>query len=109
MITYNEETRIFHLKSVDTSYVLKVTEQGHLEHLYWGRAIQGVNLGKLHQHYVRPSFTPSTDLDHLEYSLDTLQQELPAYGDSDFRSPAYQFQLPNGSTVTISSMNLMRL
>ncbi|MEK4251392.1 alpha-galactosidase [Paenibacillus sp. FSL W7-1287] len=100
MITYNEETRIFHLKSVDTSYVLKVTEQGHLEHLYWGRAIQGVNLGKLHQHYVRPSFTPSTDLDHLEYSLDTLQQELPAYGDSDFRSPAYQFQLPNGSTVT---------
>src|SRR5690606_15164722 len=100
MITYNEETRIFHLKSVDTSYVLKVTEQGHLEHLYWGRAIQGVNLGKLHQHYVRPSFTPSTDLEHLEYSLDTLQQELPAYGDSDFRSPAYQFQLPNGSTVT---------
>jgi len=100
MITYNEETRIFHLKAVDTSYALKVTDQGHLAHLYWGRAISGEHLQHLYKLSNRPSFTPSTDLQQLEYSLDTLQQELPAYGDSDFRSPAYQFQLPNGSTVT---------
>lgn len=100
MITYHKDSQIFHLQSQDTSYILKVTNQGHLAHLYWGRKIADKNLDSLYQINERPSFTPSTDLDELKYSLDTLQQELPAYGDSDFRSPAYQFQLPNGSTVT---------
>ncbi|MCR8657094.1 alpha-galactosidase [Paenibacillus endoradicis] len=100
MILYNEATRVFHLQSHDTSYAVKITNQGHVAHLYWGRKVSGEYLDGLYQINIRPSFTPSTDLEQLEYSLDTLQQELPAYGDSDFRTPAYQFQLPNGSTVT---------
>ncbi|GIP16521.1 alpha-galactosidase [Paenibacillus montaniterrae] len=100
MITYNEATRIFHLRSLDTSYILKVTDQGNLAHLYWGRAISDTDLSHLYKRMIRPSFTPNPDLNELDYSLDTLQQELPAYGNSDFRTPAYQFQLPNGSTVT---------
>lgn len=100
MITYYNDDRIFHLQSKDTSYVLKVTKQGHLAHLYWGRKLSGASFDSLYQINIRPAFTPSTDLAQLEYSLDTLQQELPAYGDSDFRTPAYQFQLENGSTVT---------
>lgn len=100
MILYNEATKVFHLQSQDTSYALKITDQGNLAHLYWGRKVTGNYLNALYQINIRPSFTPSTDLDQLAYSLDTLQQELPAYGDSDFRNPAYQFQLPNGSTVT---------
>jgi len=100
MITFNEATKIFHLRSVDTSYILKVTDQGHLAHLYWGRAIGESDYEQLYIRAQRPSFTPSTDLNELTYSLDTLQQELPAYGNSDFRTPAYQFQLEDGTTVT---------
>jgi len=100
MITYHEATGVFHLQSKDTSYALKVTKQGHLAHLYWGRKVSGEHLEHLYQLKERPSFTPSTDLTQMSYSLDTLPQELPAYGNSDFRYPAYQFQLENGTTVT---------
>jgi len=100
MITFNEATKIFHLRSVDTSYILKVTDQGHLAHLYWGRSIGESDYEQLYIRAQRPSFTPSTDMNDFTYSLDTLQQELPAYGNSDFRTPAYQFQLGDGTTVT---------
>ena len=33
-------------------------------------------------------------------SLDTLPQEYPSYGTSDFRTPAYSIQLENGTTIT---------
>ncbi|MHA6480531.1 alpha-galactosidase [Paenibacillus sp. strain BS8-2] len=99
-IQFDESNRIFHLQSGDTSYVLGLTEQGFLAHYYWGRKVRGTALNQLLELKERCSFNPSTDLDQLSLSLDTLPQEYPAYGSSDFRNPAIQVQLANGSTVT---------
>lgn len=34
------------------------------------------------------------------FTLDTIRQEYPSYGTTDFREPAFQIQQPNGSCVT---------
>lgn len=99
-IQYLKQDAVFHLQSKDTSYVIQVTEQGYPAHLYWGKKIRGTQLRRLLELKERASFSPSTDLDQLALSLDTLPQEYPAYGNSDFRMPAFQIMLPNGTTVT---------
>lgn len=99
-ILYDQQNSIFHLQSKDTSYVIHVTETGYAAHLYWGKKIRGTQLKRLLELQERASFSPSTELDHRELSLDTLPQEYPSYGNSDFRQPAYQILQPNGSTIT---------
>lgn len=99
-IKYDESNRIFHLQSGDASYVLGVTKQGYLAHYYWGRKVRGTALNRLLELKERCSFIPSTDLEQKELSLDTLPQEYPAFGSSDFRVPAFQVQLADGTTVT---------
>jgi alpha-galactosidase len=99
-IRYDENNRIFHLQSGDASYVLGVTKQGYLAHYYWGRKVRGTGLRQLLELKERASFSPSTDLEQKELSLDSLPQEYPTYGSSDFRMPAFQAQLADGTTVT---------
>ncbi|OBR63256.1 alpha-galactosidase [Paenibacillus oryzae] len=98
-ITYLKDKNVFHLQSKNVSYVLGVTKQGHLAHYYWGKRIRGGHLSQLLELQERASFSPSTDMEQLAYSLDTLPQEYPSFGSSDFRQPAFQAQLQNGTTV----------
>lgn len=48
----------------------------------------------------RSSFCPNPVAEDYSISLDTLPQEYPQYGTSDFREPAYQVQLEDGSRIT---------
>ena len=52
------------------------------------------------QRVERASFSPNPVPEDRTISLDTLPQEYPGYGTSDFRHPAYPGQLPDGTTVT---------
>ncbi|OIJ18097.1 alpha-galactosidase [Anaerobacillus alkalidiazotrophicus] len=99
-ITFDTQTKTFHLTAKNTSYIMKVLGEGYLVHQYWGKKIKQYN----HANKVRfldrgfsANPAPATDR---TFSLDTLPQEYPGYGNTDFRSPAYQIQLENGSTVT---------
>ncbi|GGG81545.1 alpha-galactosidase [Paenibacillus radicis (ex Gao et al. 2016)] len=96
-IQFDEQKQIFHLQSRETSYVIKIVKGGYPAHLYWGRRVRGSRLERLLELKERSSFSPTTDP---EFSLDTLPHEYPAFGNSDFRSPAYQVQLTNGTTVS---------
>jgi alpha-galactosidase len=99
-ITYDESTGLFHLRTKGTSYGLRITADGYLEHIYWGRDVRGASLDKLPQ-YRRVTFTPETPCPNGYIgSLDNLPQEYPSYGTADFRSPAFQVQLADGSTVS---------
>lgn len=100
MITFNEQTQVFHIQAGDTSYAGYVTPQKHLSHLYWGKRVQGDHLHKLIDLQARCSFSPSNDLNDLTYSLDTLPQEFPTYGNGDFRTPAYEVLQEDGTTLT---------
>lgn len=99
-IIYNNEHKIFHLQAGDTSYVMQVLKEGYLAHLYWGRKIRDICAEDALVLVERCSFSPNPNPQNKVLSLDTLPQEYPSYGSTDFRTPAYELQLENGSTVT---------
>jgi len=99
-ITYEAEQRVFHLQSANTSYVIQIVKAGYPAHLHWGRRIRDHRLGHLLEMTARASWSPTTEPGDPTFSLDTLPQEYPGYGNSDFRTPAYHVRLPNGTTVT---------
>lgn len=98
-IIYDQESRVFHLQSKNTSYAFQILKQGYPAHIYWGKKVRGLQLNRLLQIKERASFSPNPDQNQLDLSLDALPQEYPSYGATDFRSPAYQVKLPNGSTI----------
>jgi alpha-galactosidase len=100
-IQYRSEDSLFHLQAKDTSYVIQIAKGGYLLHLYWGKRIKEYR----HSNYIQQvdrgfSGNPYELKDDRTFSLDTLPQEYPQYGNTDFRKPAYQIQLPNGSTIS---------
>lgn len=98
-IFYDSAHQTFHLKSRNMSYILQVFKTGNIAHIYWGRKVRAKNLSyKLR--FVDRTFSPNPIPEDRTFSLDTLPQEYPAYGNTDFRSPAFQVQLDNGSTVS---------
>lgn len=100
-IHYNSDQKTFHLKAKDTSYVMGILRDGYLVHYYWGRGVSEYRHANKFQ-YVDRGFS-GNPYDHRHdrtFSLDTLPQEYPQYGNTDFRKPAYQVQLDNGSTIT---------
>ncbi|WP_426452512.1 alpha-galactosidase [Paenibacillus sp. S-38] len=85
-ILVDEQTRTFHLKAKDTSYILQIVN-GYPVHVYWGQSLrEDSNLSNLSV--------------YTHTNLDRYAQEYPQYGSGDFRSPAYQVQLPDGSRIT---------
>ena len=99
-ITFDKSTNSFHLQAGNTSYIMQVFKSGYLAHLYWGKKIRKPVIDEMLALMLRDSFSANTDSPDEMLSLDTLPQEYPAYGNTDFRTPAYSVQLENGSTIT---------
>ena len=98
-ICFNEQDRTFHLQSLGASYVIQIVRDGYLAHRYWGKKITEYrNSNPLT--YLDRAFSANPDASDRTFSLDTLPQEYPQYGNTDFRTPAYQIQAENGTTVT---------
>jgi alpha-galactosidase len=97
-IEYSPEAAAFHIKSRGTSYVIGIEGGKHPASRYWGHRLR---------EWHRPSsppgadypFSPNPDPARPFFSLDTLPREYPAFGNSDFRSPAFQVFQENGSTI----------
>jgi alpha-galactosidase len=99
-IIFDNTTKSFHLIAKNTSYILQIHEDGYLSHLYFGRKLRNFNCNNLLPLIERCSFSPNPNPNNNILSLDTLPQEYPSYGTSDFRTPAYSIQLKNGTTIT---------
>ncbi len=98
-ITFDKDSGIFHLRAGNTSYVIKLTKQGDIVHLYWGRKIRDADISYM----LRPTyriFSPNSHSGDIEMSFDTLPLEYPFYGTGDFRSPAFRVQLGSGYTIS---------
>jgi alpha-galactosidase len=98
-IQFDEVKKVFHLQAKDTSYVMEIVRDGYLLHLYWGRRINEYHHSNQIQLLDR-GFSGNPYKEDRTFSLDTLPQEYPQYGNTDFRKPAYQVQLENGATIT---------
>lgn len=98
-INYNENFKTFHLKTKNTSYVLKVMDTGHLSHLYWGRKLKTYNLEYFFRRRGFGSFCANTD-NISGFQLELVPQECPTFGATDLRSPSLEFQYEDGTSAT---------
>ncbi len=99
-IRHIEDRSLFVLQAGASTYVLKISEHGVLLHLYWGSALGGPLDGVDHCRVLDRAFSPTLAGAPKGVSLDTLPQEYPTHGSSDFRQPALEvFQPTDGSRI----------
>lgn len=98
-IEYLPEKNAFFVHSLNTTYALAATDFGALAHLYWGPSVATQDLTYRLATHGRPfSHQPAGTQE--PFSLDTLPQEFPACGTSDFRAPAIEiFDPATGSRI----------
>ena len=95
-IWVDEEQKIFHLQSKDTSYIMRVVKGRYLAHVYWGKKIHtpDVENAQLNRWI---SFGAAPDGSDKSYSLDYIRQEYPTGCQTDYRMPAVQAVFEDGS------------
>ena len=98
-INYNENLKTFHLKTKNTSYILKMLETGHISHLYLGRKLKADNLEYFFRRRCFGSFCADTD-NISGFQLELIPQECPTFGATDLRSPSLEFQYEDGTSAT---------
>ena len=96
-IIYCEKDRTFTLQTKNTTYQMQVDRYGFLLHLYYGKKTDGC-MDYLLTYYDRGfSGNPYDAGEDRTYSMDTLPQEFPCYGNGDFRSTAFAVENTDGS------------
>lgn len=96
-IIYCEKDRTFTLQTKNTTYQMQVDCYGFLLHLYYGKKTDGC-MDYLLTYYDRGfSGNPYDAGEDRTYSMDTLPQEFPCYGNGDFRSTAFAVENADGS------------
>ncbi len=99
-IYFEEKSGTFHLTNNEISYLIKILENGHLGHLYFGKAVHHKeNFDYLVEMKQRP-MTSCVFKENNLFALEHTQQEFPSYGSGDFRQPAVRVQQKNGSALT---------
>ncbi len=99
-IIYNEQDRSFTLQNGRIAYVMQLFHDGYLGHMYFGRALKHFNLQRAFYQTEREGApNPEALADARTFSLDVLPQEYPTYGSGDYRIPALEATLSNGTTT----------
>lgn len=99
-VIFNDKTKEFHLYNNNVSYIFNILKNNHIGHLYYGKKINHRNS---FEHLLQLRKSPLAACVYegdLSFSLDLIKQEYPGYGTGDFRDPAYQLELENGSRIT---------
>lgn len=100
MIIVDENEKQFHLTNGQISYIFYVMKNGHLGSIYYGEALHPrtdfSNIGE--------TLYPNTYSSHYggdrAFSLESIRQEYPVYGTSDYREPAISIFQQNGSHIS---------
>lgn len=104
-IIYNEQEKLFNLKTKNTSYIMGVYKD-YLVHAYYGKKIEHLDtltdaLGSSPyrvKNFIARDFEEDGKTPGI--SLGALPQEYPAYN-SDIREPAFLAEFADGSTYTL--------
>jgi len=96
-IIFDEKNKIFHLIAGDSSYIIKIFKEKYPIHLYWGKKLNHSNFFDV---FIPSPFGANPDPNDKTYTFDRMPLEYPSYGNSDFRQPAYQVELEDGSRIT---------
>lgn len=99
-IYYDDNRKVFHLQSEKSSYIIEMIKGVIPAHVYWGPQLAGREFQHPLNLVERCSFSPTYLQEDKNISLDTLPSEFPSYGNGDFREPALEVHLVDGTTVT---------
>ncbi|CEG28594.1 alpha-galactosidase [Bacillus sp. B-jedd] len=99
-IHINQDTKQFHLTNGKVSYIFHVMKNGQLGHLYYGKALRNRNnFSHLQTYDVPTAASCHLYADDPAFSLETVRQEFPVYGSSDFREPALLLSKPDQNFI----------
>ena len=111
LIYTNPEKQQFHLTNGKVSYIFHVMKNGQLGHLYFGKALRNrTDFSHLQTYDVPTAASCHPYADDLSFNLETLRQEYPAYGNSDFREPAISVgkeSIPHVPNFTYDSFKIL--
>ncbi|MBS4175131.1 alpha-galactosidase [Bacillus sp. FJAT-49736] len=99
-IYFNPNTKEFHLQGGDISYIFTVLKNNQLGHLYFGKKIRQRDSFQHLLTMESRGMTACVFEGDSSFSLDTIKQEYPCYGTTDFREPAYHILQEDGSRIT---------
>ena len=100
-IYFNEQEKTFHLEGKDYSYIMGVAYDRFLSHLYYGKKVNMLHPSrKMVSRELGFSPSPLEFFYNRSVSLDTLPQEFPSFGYTDFRIPAIIVEQENGSRIS---------
>lgn len=93
-----ENNQIFSLHNDNFSYVFKVTNEGLMQHIYYGPTLtQPHQVESSHKLTDRAMTSNFEGIKHL--NLNELPIEYPLFGRSDYRSPAFQGKNSDGNCI----------
>lgn len=97
----HEKNLVFTLHTAWTTYMFRVNETNHLEHLYYGRRIRTTDhIEPLYDKHTIPTGNAvAYDEEHPTLTLDNICLEYSGYGKGDFREPPLLFSRQNGDRV----------
>lgn len=91
---------IFRLETRKTSYLFRITEHGHLEHIYYGARLPGCDIDPLlKKRVIQLGTSVLYDQADPTYCLDTLPLEWSGIGKGDYRHTPAEMKMPDGTFV----------
>ena len=98
-VSYDENNKVFNIKTPNTSYILAVFADKYLLNMYYGKRIDGFS-PDFYNFPTKTQAFSSTRIGDTDLSDNVLPTEYPCYGSADFRTPAFHAEYENGSSVT---------
>ncbi|MDQ0230312.1 alpha-galactosidase [Metabacillus malikii] len=101
MLIYMDSEKLqFNLTNGKISYIFHVMKNGQLGHLYFGKALRNrADFSHLQAYDIPTAASCHIYEDDPAFNLETLRQEYPTYGNSDFREPAISVGRENSAHV----------
>ncbi len=87
MIFFKEDTKTFFLNTANSSYVIKILNNGIPCHWHYGAPVATENLDVLNL-FCKKEYMPSEKIGDFIISKDTVSTEYSDFGSGDFRTPA---------------------
>ena len=90
----------FILNTANTTYIFRVDETNHLEHLYYGRSIKNSDnfIAMYDKHSIGKGNMVSYSEEHPNYTLDNIALEYSSPGKGDYREPSIVVRGNDGNT-----------
>ena len=98
-IYFSEINKTFYLESKGVSYVFRITANGYLNTLYFGKEVEREALDYLVIDYDRGFSANFAGAANRTISLDTMANEYPDYGRGDFRESAILIEQKDGNRL----------